>query len=72
MWVPPSITSILGPPRPSLSPQTLALWVSTWQRVAGLDGDQVLTPSASQVSYSSPMHGPSSVRVQASQGKAER
>ena len=52
--------------------QSLALWFSARQRVAVLDGDQVLTPGISQVSNSSPVHGPSSMRVQASQGKAER
>lgn len=37
-----------------------------------LHGDQVVPPGISQVSNSIPTHGPSSVRVRASQGKAEK
>lgn len=73
MRVPCSSQHHIHPRTPRPPPvQSLAFWFSARQRVAVLDGDQVLTPGISQVSNSSPVHDPSSVRVQASQGKAER
>lgn len=73
MWVPCSSQHHVHPRTASCpAAQSLALWFPARQWVAVLGGDHVLIPGISQVSNSSPMHGPSSMCVQASQGKAER